>query len=98
LALEEGIMLKNLLLIILAGIFLGCSYTAGRRYDITAMDRIGVGQTTEGEVITLLGPPLAAKNSVMAWKSVSMPMDRNALYGLELQSIRCKYNFIMGWL
>ena len=54
-------MWKNLLLIILAGIFLGSSCTAGRRYDITAMDRIGVGQTTEGEVITMLGQPLAAK-------------------------------------
>ena len=54
-------MLKNVLLIILAGIFLGCSSTAGRKYDVTAMDRIGVGQTTEGEVVTMLGPPLAAR-------------------------------------
>ena len=51
-------MAKNLLLIILAGIFLGCSHTAGRKYDITAMERIGVGQTTESDVITMLGLPL----------------------------------------
>jgi len=52
-------MWKNLLLLILAGIFLGCSHTAGRKYDVTAMDRIGVGQTTESDVITMLGPPLS---------------------------------------
>ena len=54
-------MWKNLLLIILAGIFLGCSYTAGRQYDTTAIDRIGVGQTTESEVVAMLGMPLAAR-------------------------------------
>ena len=51
-------MWKNLLLILLAGMFLGCSHTAGRKYDTTAVDRIGVGQTTESEVITMLGRPL----------------------------------------
>ena len=54
-------MWKNLLLLILAGIFVGCGYTAGRKYDITAMDRIGVGQTTESDVITMLGLPLSEK-------------------------------------
>jgi hypothetical protein len=57
-AIWEGIMWKNLLLIVLAGIFLGCSNTAGRKYDTTAIDRIGVGQTTEGELVAMLGPPL----------------------------------------
>jgi outer membrane protein assembly factor BamE (lipoprotein component of BamABCDE complex) len=38
--------------------FLGCSHTAGRKYDTTAVDRIKVGQTTESEVITMLGRPL----------------------------------------
>jgi hypothetical protein len=54
-------MCKNLLLIILAGIFLGCSHTAGRQYDTTAIDRIGVGQTTESDVVAMLGMPLAAR-------------------------------------
>jgi hypothetical protein len=54
-------MRKNLLLIILAGIFLGSSCTAGRHYDTTAIDRIGVGQTTESDVVTMLGMPLAAR-------------------------------------
>jgi hypothetical protein len=54
-------MWKNLLLLILAGMFVGCGYTAGRKYDITAMDRIGVGQTTESDVITMMGLPLSEK-------------------------------------
>lgn len=54
-------MAKNLLLLLLAGLFLGCSHTAGRQYDITAMDRIQVGQTTEREVVAMLGMPLTAK-------------------------------------
>ena len=54
-------MAKNLLLIILAGMFLGCSHTAGSKYDIKAIDRIEVGQTTESDVITMLGLPLTEK-------------------------------------
>ena len=54
-------MWKNVLLIILAGIFLGCSTQAGRRYDITAVDRIEVGQTTESDVVTMFGLPLSEK-------------------------------------
>jgi len=38
---------------------LGCSHTAGMKYDTTAADRIGVGQTTESQVITMLGRPLS---------------------------------------
>ena len=54
-------MCKNLLLIILAGIFLGCSTTAGRKYDTNAIDRIGVGQTTEREVVAMVGMPLVSR-------------------------------------
>ena len=50
-------MAKNLLLIILAGIFLGCSHTAGSKYNSTAVDRIGLGQTTERDVVTMMGLP-----------------------------------------
>jgi hypothetical protein len=57
----EEIMAKNLLLLILAGLFLGCSHTAGRKYDVTAMDRIEVGQTSESEVVAMLGMPLTAQ-------------------------------------
>ena len=54
-------MSKNLWLIILAGIFLGCSTTAGRKYDTTAIDRIWVGQSTESEVIAIVGMPLVSR-------------------------------------
>ncbi len=54
-------MAKNLLLLLLAVIFLGCSHTAGRKYDTTAIDRIEVGQTLDTEVVAMLGPPLTAK-------------------------------------
>jgi hypothetical protein len=56
-AMEEEIMPKKLLLILLVGILLGCTTTAGRKFDTTAVDRIDLGQTTEGEVITMLGMP-----------------------------------------
>lgn len=54
-------MAKNLLLIVLAGMLLGCSCKTGHKYDITAIDRIEVGQTPESDVITMLGMPLSAK-------------------------------------
>jgi hypothetical protein len=57
----EAIMAKHLLLIILAGLFLACSHTAGSKYDVTAIDRIGVGQSTESDVVTMMGPPLMEK-------------------------------------
>jgi hypothetical protein len=52
-------MWKDVLLVILAGIFVGCSTSAGQKYDVTAADRIGVGQTTEGEVVAMAGLPLS---------------------------------------
>jgi hypothetical protein len=50
---------KNLLIIILLGVFCGCSTynTIGRPFDTTAIDRIKIGQTTESEVIAMLGAP-----------------------------------------
>jgi hypothetical protein len=54
-------MWKNVLLVTLAGILVGCSVSAGQKYDITAVDRIVVGQTTESEVITMAGLPLSEK-------------------------------------
>ena len=62
-------MWKNLLLIILAGMFLascntaGLEYnpTAGLKYDTTAADRIVVDQTTDREVLAMLGEPLSEK-------------------------------------
>jgi hypothetical protein len=52
---------KNVLVIILAGLFVGCSISAGHKYDVTAVDRIGVGQTTESDVVSMMGLPLAEK-------------------------------------
>jgi hypothetical protein len=60
-AIEEEIMAKNLLLIILAGLFLGCSHTAGSKYNSAAAERIGLGQTTESDVLTMMGLPLSEK-------------------------------------
>jgi hypothetical protein len=46
-------------LVILAGIFVGCSTSAGRKYDVTAVERIVVGQTSESDVVTMMGMPLS---------------------------------------
>ena len=54
-------MWKNLLLVTLAGIFVGCSISAGHKYDTTAVDRMVVGQTTESDVIAMAGLPLTEK-------------------------------------
>ena len=50
-------MPKKLLLLLLAGIMLGCTTTAGMKFDTTAVDHIQVGQTTKADVITMLGLP-----------------------------------------
>jgi hypothetical protein len=54
-------MAKRLLLIIIAGLFLGCSTTAGRQYHTAATNWIDQGKTTKAEVISWLGVPLSSK-------------------------------------
>jgi hypothetical protein len=51
-------MSKNLLLIVLVGIFLGCS-TVGRQFNTNAVNNIDVGKTTESDVISLVGVPMS---------------------------------------
>jgi len=56
-------MSKNLLIIILVGMFWGCSTynTVGQKFDTTAINRIELGKTTESEVISMLGAPGSEK-------------------------------------
>ena len=56
-------MSKNLFILILVGIFWGCSTynTVGEKFDTTAIDRIELGKTTEIEVISMLGAPILEK-------------------------------------
>ncbi len=52
-------MSKNLLLLLFVGLFLGCSTTAGRQFNTTAINNIKVGTTTESDVISMLGVPFS---------------------------------------
>ena len=54
-------MAKKLLLVIIAGLFLGCTTTAGRQYNTAAANWIELGKTTKSEVVSWLGVPLASK-------------------------------------
>jgi hypothetical protein len=56
-------MSKNLLIIMLLGMFWGCSTynTVGQEFDTTAINRIELGKTTESEVISMLGAPGSEK-------------------------------------
>ena len=56
-------MTKNLLLITLVGLLLGCSSynTVGRKFDTTAINRIEIDKTTTLEVISMLGAPISEK-------------------------------------
>jgi hypothetical protein len=60
---EREIMSKNLLSIILVGMFLGCAInnTVGQKFDTTAVNRIELGKTTKNEVISMLGAPGSEK-------------------------------------
>jgi hypothetical protein len=56
-------MTKNLLLITLVGLCLGCSSSAtvGYKFDTTAINSIELGKTTTNEVISMLGSPISEK-------------------------------------
>jgi hypothetical protein len=58
---KEKIMAKKLLLIIIAGVFLGCTTTVGRQYDTTAINRIDLGKTTKSDAVSMLGVPASSK-------------------------------------
>jgi hypothetical protein len=57
-------MWKNVLLIISAAMFLASCSSAGRKFETTAMDRIVVDQTTDREVLAMLGEPLSERELV----------------------------------
>lgn len=62
-------MSKNLLSIILLGIFLGCA-TTGHKFDAAAIDRIEVAKTTQSDVISMLGEPESitkCNNGINIW-------------------------------
>lgn len=84
---------KNLLIIILAGMFFGCSHTAGRQYDVTAMDRIGVGQTTESDVVTMLGLPLSEQTLSNGIKIHSYAYGNRCLlgFGTSIDSMQVQF-------
>jgi hypothetical protein len=54
-------MRNNWLLIIFAGLLLSSCSTAGRPYDTTAVNRIVIDQTTDQEVLAMLGEPSSEK-------------------------------------
>ena len=56
-------MSKNLFIIIIVGMFWGCSIhnTVGEKFDTTAVNRIEIGKATEIEVISMLGAPGSEK-------------------------------------
>jgi hypothetical protein len=59
-AAKEEVMAKHLVLIVLAGLLLGCA-TAGRPYNTAAVDNIQIGKTTSDEVIAMLGAPVSER-------------------------------------
>jgi hypothetical protein len=56
-------MTKNLLLVALVGLLLGCSTgpTAGRKFNTDVINRIELNKTTNYEVISMLGAPISEK-------------------------------------
>ena len=52
---ERGIMKKLIMVLML--LVSGCA-TTGHQFDMSATDRIKIGQTTQAEVIAILGPPI----------------------------------------
>ena len=53
-------MSKNLLCLLLAVTFWGCS-TIGQPFNLAAAPNIEIGKTTEGEVVSMLGMPYSKK-------------------------------------
>jgi hypothetical protein len=83
---------KNWLLIILAGMLLASCSAAGRPYETMAADRIVVNQTTEQEVLAMLGAPLSERELVNGIKIYNYAYGRKCFSGfgtavnsLELQ-------------
>ena len=52
---------KKLLLLIVVGLFIGCTNIAGRQYNTDAANWIDQGKTTQAQVVSWLGLPLSSK-------------------------------------
>jgi hypothetical protein len=94
-AIREEIMLKNVLLLTLAVLLLGCA-TSGREFDTNVVNKIEIGKTTEGEVISMLGMPMSQKkldNGIVVYSYVHG--DR-ALFGADSSVQRLQVQFYNG--
>lgn len=89
-------MYKNLLLVILASMFLVSCAIAGRQYDTTAADRIVVGQTTDREVLAMLGEPLSEKNLSNGIKIYNYAYGKKCIHGFGTQVNSLEVQFYEG--
>ncbi len=82
-------MWKNVLLIISAAMFLASCSSAGRKFDTTAMDRIVVDQTTDREVLAMLGEPLSERELVNGIKVYNYAYGKKRFsgFGTSLDSL-----------
>ncbi len=91
-------MWKNLLLITSAVMFLASCSSAGRKYDTTAMDRIVVDQTTDREVLAMLGEPLETRELVNGVKIYNYAYGKKCFsgFGTSLNSLEVEcYNGVV---
>lgn len=51
-------MPKNILLIVLITMILGCA-SVGREYNTSAINNIEIGKTTQNDVLSMLGKPIS---------------------------------------
>jgi hypothetical protein len=86
-------MWKNLLLTIFAGMLISSCSTAGCKYDTTAVDRIMVNQTTDREVLAMLGKPSSERQLINGIKIYNYAYGKKCFSGfgtsvnsLEVQS------------
>ncbi|MFZ5449050.1 MAG: hypothetical protein ACOZFS_10495 [Thermodesulfobacteriota bacterium] len=68
-------------------VMLGCATAErGRKFDTTLADRIEIGKTTEAEVISWLGPPLATKTTSDKQKILGWAYGTASISGFKMQS------------
>jgi hypothetical protein len=91
-------MWKNVLLIISAAMFLASCSSAGRKFETTAMDRIVVDQTTDRDVLAMLGEPLSEREFVNGIKIYNYAYGKKRFGGfgtaLDSLEIQC-YNGVV---
>ena len=83
---RNDMSLRNKLVMVLMLLLSGCA-TYGREFDMAAVDKIVIGQTTKAEVIALFGSPIGISKTSDGHTFLAYSYSHATMGGAEVQTL-----------